>query len=411
MRLLVAARRSGVLWFLPVLFAFGSLHAVDALATHSGYAVSDIASSSYVIYILCPLLAGYAAFSSREWARFHAPLRASRSGFRVALNAWGPLAFGGLIVVVSVVVLSAWVVPLDAMTWLVLMLDAATVLACVLLGLAAGWALPVVVAAPVVAMATFVWISYFPATGNEFLHYLTPTLTGCCAQSIQPSAVAARSILLIATTVSVGVIVMLSPRRWSRRPRWIVGVTVLLVVGTAFGLAATSLELSDEHLLLTTVQPRTGALTCSTTEEVEVCVWPDGKAQAAVIADIAIDMNSRLWKWDFPEITEAGNGPRTGERVMVESTPTINSATVGYSLARGYVRLHLACDQGGRQFIDPRVAFLAMGAGGATAKDLTGEYSPEDIAVASGWLDRADDGAATSNWFFDDHDAEQCRSS
>ncbi|CUR58627.1 membrane hypothetical protein [metagenome] len=411
MRLPVAARRSGVVWFLPLLFAFGSLHSVDALATHSGYAVSDIASSSYVIYVLCPLLAGYAAFASRGWARFHAPLRTSRSGLRVALNAWGSLAFGGVIVVVSTVVLSAWVVPRDRMTWLVLLLDAATVFACVLFGLAAAWALPVVVAAPVVALVTFVWICYLPATGSEFLHYLTPTLTGCCAQSVQPSGVAARSILLIASTVALGVIVMLSPQHWSRRPRWIVGATVLLVLGTAFGLAATSVKLSDEHLLLTTVEPRTGALTCGRTEGVEVCVWPEGKAQAAVIADVAADMNTSLDAWGFPEITEAGNGSQAGERVMVESTPSISSATVGYSLAQGYVRLHLACAQGGRQVIDPRVAFLAMGAGGATANDLAGEFSPDEIAVASGWLERADEGSATSDWFFDERDAGQCRSS
>lgn len=403
-------RWSGALWFLPVLFGLGSLHAVNSLSTRSGYTVSDVASTSYVIYMLCPLLAGFAAYGFRGWARFHGSVRSRRSGLRVVLNAWFPLLVGGPLVVLVTILVSSWSLPTDSMTWQVLAIDVVTALACVLVGMAAGWAFPVVVAAPVVSFALFVWIAYLPSTGNETFHHLTPTLTGCCAQSVQPSGVAVRAILLLTGTVCVGVLGMLVSRAWSRTPRPLVAALLVGAIVMGVGLASVSLTASGEELKLTTVEPRETPLSCSVARGIRVCSWPEGRSRAGEIAGVGVEMNRQFREWGFPEITEIGTSMAGGDVVAVESTPSLRGRHLGFSLAKGYVRLHLDCPKGGRDVVDQRVAFLALTIGGAGVDELTGEFSPEIIRVAAEWADKTNQSGPLSAWFFDEDSAFQCRS-
>ena len=177
---------------------------------------------------------------------------------------------------------------------------------------------------------------------------------------------------------------------------------LVAVLAGAFASAAVSANASDERLLLTVVQPRSTPLTCTTDDDVRVCLWPEGQPRAAEITAAATHLNEGLARLGLPRVEEISNRDAS-DAVTVESTPSLRGTYLTLSLASGYVRWQLGCPDTARQVTDQRVAFLALTTGGATEDDLRGEYSPEDIEVASSWADRQGTPEAAA-WFLGSED-------
>lgn len=412
MRISVAFRWAGAWWFLPVLFGLGSLHAATSLSVNTGYPVSDVNNTSYVIYLMAPLLSGYAAFAGRRWRRFHATARSRRRGFSVIANSYGPLLVGGPVAVVAAVLVSAGTAPWGVSVWAVLLLDVMAVLACLMLGIACGLAVPPVVAVPVVSIATLSWIIFLPSTSSAYLHHLTPTLTGCCATPNEPSSVALRSLYVLLAIVCLGIAAALAPREWSRRSRTALVAAALLSITLGVLGATASLAASDEDLKLTLVEPRHDPIRCDAVDGVRACSWSEGRDTARRAAQLAAALNGGLRSWGFPEITEVSSSESPGALVIDTSQGT-SGLYLDLTLAEGYVRQQLDCPEEGREGVDARTAFLAIALLDVAPDDLRGEFSPESIASGEASAELAADPAAgpgaLGDWFLDPTARAGCR--
>ncbi|QCX26327.1 DUF7224 domain-containing protein [Nocardioides jishulii] len=371
---------------------------MDSLVARSGYPVSDLVDASYVIYLLCPVLAGFAAYGMRGWVTFHRSLRARRSELAVLVNAWWPLLWGGPVLVVVTVLVASWTWPPDAASWTVLLLDALTAMLCIVAGLAVGRVFPTAVAAPLVSVGVFVWIAYLPSTSSPVLHHLTPTLTGCCALSVEPSDVALRAQLTLVGGALVGLAVMTAARRLLGSSRSLHALVMALVLVSATGAASVVLATSDEQLTLTTVQARTAELSCADEAGIRVCLWPESASRTGQVGAAVADLNEALVPRGFPAV-DATSSDEGADNMYVDVTPLAGPGEVTAAVARGYVNHVLDCGPRERAKVDARVAFLAVTAAGVSPEELRGEYAPEDIDEAIRQAGAA--GAAARTWFFD----------
>ena len=83
MRTLTAARWSGALWFLPVLFAGACFMAAGTVGERTGYPTADLSDASICIFLAGPLTGGFVAKQLRGFSRFTRSMRSARSGLAV----------------------------------------------------------------------------------------------------------------------------------------------------------------------------------------------------------------------------------------------------------------------------------------------------------------------------------------
>jgi hypothetical protein len=297
----------------------------------------------------------------------------TRSGLLVALRAWWPLLLGAPTTLCLAVAVTAQAVPKDLPACFLTLIDFMTVLTAALSGLACAWALPTVVAVPLVAILWFVWIGYGPASTNPLVHNLDSTF-GCCSSDTRPAVVAIRATLLLLLVVSAGIGCLLASSRSTRIPRPLVATALTLLVVTGFGAGAAVLRASGERLTLTATEPRTTPLACRTEQDLEVCLWPENRDRTAALAAVVTQLNPQLHRLGMNTIHSLTQAHRRRGAVSVEAGADISQQDMRLGVAVGYVDLQSGCHGADGPARDRLVALVAL---------LTG-MGPEDVETRLG---------------------------
>lgn len=375
-----ALRSTGAWWFLPVLLAIGTVFpALNGVAV-TGYAAGDLSAAGTGLSYGGPLLAGMCAYTWSGWTQFHRPLRSLRGGPATLLMRGWPLLIGGPLVGCIAVAATARTVPSDQQSWTVMSLFLLTLLACGMLGAAMAGALPVVLAVPLAAGLTFVWINYLVATPSPRLHQLAPPILGF-ATSSQPALSAVLAVALLSSTVVVGSLVLLSVTPWDRSPPVVNAALLATVVVSAVGLAWWSSSWPGQRHNLMAAEPRTTSLHCETYDQVEVCLWPESADKADDVAVVAGRMNAQVEGWDLPPIGAVSARSAALGVTSVDATPGIGLASMTLSLAAGYLNERVGCEIAGSEETFLREVVLAAAVSGAGV--LEGEVDPDTLAAAN----------------------------
>lgn len=364
--------RSGAGWFLPLLFALSCLFATRS-TFRSGYLAGDIAQSSVGLYLAAPMTAAFMALQYRGFTHLIRPLRLTRSGLRVALRAWWPLLLGAPTTLCLAVAVTARAVPNDLPAWSLTLIDFMTVLTAALTGLACAWALPTVVAVPLVTMLWFVWIGYGPASTNPLVHNLDSTF-GCCSSDTRPATVAIRATLLLLLVISLGIGCLLASSRSARIPRPLVATALTVLVLAGFGAGVAVLRTSGQPLNLTATEQRSTPLACRTEQSLEVCLWPENRDRTAALAAMVSQLNPKLQRLGMDTIHSLTQANRKREAVSVEAGAGISQQDMRLGVAVGYVDLQSGCRGASGSARDPLVALVAL---------LTG-MRPDDVTTRIG---------------------------
>ncbi|WP_377325753.1 hypothetical protein ACFJIY_11580 [Pimelobacter simplex] len=379
-----AVVRSGAAWFLPVLFALAAWYGAR-LTVPIGYAAGDLAQAGIGLYVAAPATAAFMALQYRGFTSLTRPLRSVRSGLRLAVRAWWPLLLGAPTALCLAVLVSGRAVPDDGPAWALLAIDFLTVLTAGLTGLACAWAFPAVVAVPLAAVGWFAWIGYGPASASTLVHNLDSTF-GCCSSDTRPAAVAVRATLLLLLVTSASIACLLAPARSARIPRPLVAVALVAALAAGFGAGAATLGTSDRPLDLTATEPRTTSLTCRTTYDVEVCLWPENGDRAVALARIVNALGPELRLLGLAPVHRLVQGGPVPDAVSVEAGAGLSSQDLRLGVASGYVDARAGCRSAPSAARDRSVALVAL---------LTG-LRPDDVVprLGSGPVAAAEDALA-----------------
>jgi hypothetical protein len=399
LRLVTAERSSGALWFVAVIFALGTVFPSNNGFLPSGYVASDISAAGIGLAYNGPLLAGFAAFWGRGRARFHRTLRSDRSGLACLFGLGWPILIGGPIAGVAAVLVTARTIPTDMVSWELLAMEFAVLLACGSLGIVLSWALPVVIAVPASVVACFIWINYLPATNSALLHNMSPPVDGF-AQASEPATPGLLAVLILTLGICVGAGACVGRRRWDRTPRLLAVPIALIVPALAVALSAASLMSSRDSLNLLVAQQRMTPLICSDHQGIEVCLWPEGTERAKEIAALAVTINESLDTWGLPAITAIGQGGQVSGAVEVETLASTSAVGMQYSISLGYLRQQLGCQDAGGPAVEERVALLAM-ASGVPQQSLAANFTPELLRVVTDVLQDPSPPNKVGHWYMD----------
>lgn len=401
--------RCGASWFLPLVFVLSCLFAARSTFL-SGYPAGDIAQSSVGLYAAAPMTAAFMALQYRGFAQLTGPLRMARSGWWAALRAWWPLLLGAPVTLCLAVTATARSVPDDLSSWSLMLIDFMTVLAAALTGLACSWALPTVVAVPLVALTWFVWIGYGPASTNLVVHNLASTF-GCCSPDTRPATVAVRATLLLLFLLSLGIGCLLAPSRSARIPRPVVAAALAAVVLVAFGGGVAVLRTSGQQLNLTATEARTTPLTCSDEQGLPVCLWPEGRDNSDALAAVVRRLNPQLRARGMAPVVRLTQAHRTPAAVSVEAGQGITEQDMRLGVAVGYVDLQTGCPRGSSGPARDQAAALVALLAGLRAEDVSGRIRPEATAAAAQALARGKGSpASVGAWFRERVRSVRCES-
>lgn len=382
MRWAIAGRWSTAWLILPITFAVGGAHAATGLATRDGYTVSDLASSGYIVYLLAPIYAGTTAFALRGWWRLQSQWRGTRAGSTRLLNALGPLWIGSVLVTLLVVSAGALSLPNNLDSLLVVAVAAGATATAVLCGAVASWALPTVAAVPVAAVGSFMWIAFLPSTSSPILHYLTPTITGCCAPPVQPSRIYIQTMFIVFVSLTLAVLLLTSWRGFLGARRLIAAPLAVGVVLVPFALGALRAQAAPGNLTLTPVTARTGAQSCREADSIRVCTWPELEPRQNEIAAFTGRLNILLTTLQLPPIGRIQEGTSADDAVAIAVFPRETPTGLQRAIVDGYVKSTAPCAAENRDEGDARVIYLAVKAGLVGIDELRGSFAPSAISLA-----------------------------
>jgi hypothetical protein len=280
---------------------------------------------------------------------------------------------------------------------------AITVAACAHLGILLGWALPAVVAIPLGAVVTFWWFAYTTAYEVPLLHNMNATFAACCSSNAQPVPGAVLAGSCLALVVCVGTVALMKDCTWAGRPRaWVVAGTAL-VVAAAGGVGSLVAVTAVDRLTLAAIEPRTSTVTCTEVRSVQLCLWPEERGRAALVARLAEELEVPLLRWGLPGIARVDSDPRSRDAVAVRAGRALTDDQIRYSLAAGYVDDFLDCPGSTGPARDERVAALLLA---QNVDDLAQVLAPEVIERAQARLRAAP--AAVGSWFRSGAETASC---
>lgn len=271
---LTALRSSSAIWLVPLLFAAGVFVGFSNATPDETYDVAVFASASRSVILLGPLLTAAVAFKAGALATYLRDQRAIRRPFAAYWGALWPLLVLGP---AAAFLAAAWVaksLPTSRYTLAISGVLVLTAFSCAMLGLAIGLVLPRLFAAPLGAIATYLWLAY-PATGGDaLLRNINGSFVGCCTIDQYP----ATSMLYGSTALLLVVIVGVLAAVNAGRSRLFAGGLLVSTLLAAWGAAAASTTAVDATPSLMAVQARTGNTICTASAGVELCVWPEHRS-------------------------------------------------------------------------------------------------------------------------------------
>ncbi|SHN08178.1 DUF7224 domain-containing protein [Streptomyces yunnanensis] len=284
-------RSSSATWLAPLLAAFVALLLSDDLTAGvtPGYWPSTLGHATFALHFVAPACATAGAWEGSRITRGNVTHWApTRSGLAIALPLLAPVFVLGAVGMAVATALTISTGQPDTGTpplgmvliWLVVL--AAHSFA----GFLLGKRMPLVVAAPLALVLSFVLTAYPAAMEPLWLcHMVTGGISSCCSLSQTPDWRAAASALVLALGVIAAAVVALTVL--ARRARTAL-VTVALLAGLAgsgwlaYGLPADPVNARPaEQLQCAGDNPR-------------VCLWPELSQQADMIRENAADARSRL---------------------------------------------------------------------------------------------------------------------
>lgn len=235
-----------------------------------------------------------------------------------------------------------------------------------LVGYAVGWLLPAMLAVPVAAIATYLWLTYPVAVEPLWLRQLNGTnLRECCSykQALRPAALIAPA--LVAAGLAAAALITLITHVWWRR------LVALVPLAAALLIAIPMVK----PLGYNPSQPRpTSALSCSDGTP-HVCTWPEQEPDAA---------NFRKWAGET-----AARLQRAGVSVPTQYMPTFanpHQAVVRSALISGILlpASNFNCPTGswpGQAAYDPVRGWLEVTAG-TTEADVAKHFDDDGKTIA-----------------------------
>ncbi len=220
----------------PVVVMFGTFYwwAVGLESTlETGLPSSATLAAAFSLYGSVPVMAGFAAWKARQIEVYLGGKPATRGRAASFVVLLWPVPVAGLAVFLVLLVVTM-VRNGNGVDWLLLLPVVAVIPAHVLLAVVFGRGVPAVVSVPVVAITSWSWFSWAPATGGWlwWVRHLTGVPTGCCAGSTVPSVASQLGATGVAVLWIIAALLLLRGQRT---------VTALTATVAALGVAAAGL--------------------------------------------------------------------------------------------------------------------------------------------------------------------------
>ncbi|MER7396921.1 hypothetical protein ABT381_15580 [Streptomyces sp. NPDC000151] len=385
MRWRTVLRSSSAAWLAPLLAAFVAFLLRDDLVAGvtAGYWPSAFGAAAFALPFVTPACAAAGAWEGSRITRGNiAAWAPARSGLAIALPLLLPVLVLGLLgmaVAVGFTVTETaphgGTPPLGvAAMWLVI------VLANAMAGFLLGRKLPLVIAAPLALILSFVLTAY-PATLEPLWlrHMVTGGVNGCCSldQTLSWRAIASATVLALAVVLAAGLALTAAGKRAVR-----IGATGLLVAGLlgsgtlAYGLPAEPTNARS-----------TAALSCSGSQP-QVCVWPELRSHLTAITRDAADARQRLQHAGMSVSARLTMAEHPGAGALyIGSWEQPTSDNVRFGVAGGLLPANPpACaakgDFPGDAAFGPLASWLALTAG-ATPSEVANRYGQQEATVAA----------------------------
>ncbi|GAA0443611.1 DUF7224 domain-containing protein [Streptomyces olivaceiscleroticus] len=378
-------RSSSAAWLAPLLAAFVAFLLRDDLVANvtAGYWPSVFGAAAFALPFVTPACAAAGAWEGSRIARGNVAAWApAKGGLAIAWPLLLPVVVLGLLgmgIAVGFTLTEAaptgGTPPLGvAGMWLVILLANA------MAGFLLGRKLPLVIAAPLALILSFVLTAY-PATLEPLWlrHMVTGGVNDCCSldQTLSWRAVVSATVLAAAVILAAALALTATSKRAVR-----LGATGLLTVGLlgsgalAYGLPADPVNARS-----------TTALTCSGSNP-QVCVWPELSSDLPTIQRDAADARQRLRRagLSVPVKLTMAEHPGAGAQ-YIGSWDQATADNVRIGIAAGLLPANPpACaakgDFPGEVAFGPLTAWLSLTAG-ASKGEVAGRYGQQETALAA----------------------------
>ncbi|MFE3649958.1 hypothetical protein [Streptomyces sp. NPDC059122] len=378
-------RSSSATWLAPLLAAFVAVLLADDLTAGvtPGYWPSALGHANFALHFVAPACATAGAWEGSRITRGNVTHWApARSGLGIALPLLVPVFVLGAVGMSVAAALTISTGQPDVGTppvgmvliWLVVL--AAHSFA----GFLLGKRLPLVVAAPMALILSFVLTAYPAAMEPLWLrHMVTGGMSSCCSLAQTPDWRAAASALVLAFGVIAAAMVVLTVL--SRHARTILASVALVggLVGSgwlAYGLPADPVNARPaDQLQCAGDNPR-------------VCLWPELSRQTYMIRENAADARKRLQQAGLtvPAELTMDNQPKPGALFIgAWPKPTPSQVRSGVGTALLPPGPPACAEHGpfpGADAYGPTAAWLARTAG-ADPQEAAGRYGEPENAVAT----------------------------
>lgn len=320
----------------------------------STYLTARFAEANKAMVLVLPIFATACAWRSGVLRSYLARYPARRSRLAAVLRLSWPLGLAALVALAITWVGYLGGFEANSVTARMAAVAVLVMFSAGALGLAAGQVLPPLVALPIVATGSWMWIALPPGGANMALRNMNASFVGCCTATQQPA-----SILLLASSVVAGIWLvgsMLLLRTTTGRNASVVLLVAVLASGFGFGRAATA----TASLTLLAVEPRQTAPTCLQ-RAITVCVWPENQRQLVEAAGQVATARGRMVSAGLAvpsTFSESPISPRGASTIDVSGSIRLSDRLV--SLSIGLLPDALGCAP--RADFDPlRTQALALG--------------------------------------------------
>lgn len=282
MRLRTVLRVQPAVWLGLPLIVLSAIYALGYQpATEDPYGVSLTAAGTVTLGFVAPVCAALAAWEGGRlrradwWSLPHVRPLAAVAGALLA-----PVIVAGLLAVLAAIIVEFAKSSLLAIPDLrLVLLSLLVITGHAMVGFAVGLRVPVVVAAPSVLVASYLWMAFPRAMEPLWLRHLNGSLSSCCLPQDDLALSALVAAMLVALGMALaGAVLIAQHGRWRNL---VIGIGVLVA---SFGLASPLVaDLGPDPV----VARNADELVCRESGGMTVCVWPEHAERLDEVVGIA----------------------------------------------------------------------------------------------------------------------------